>query len=285
MPFEDLLPFLEEEIKDADEETFLLYSNAIPSQNLGFIDPKATSLEITLADRDLTIHQSPTVLGSTRAGGTTGAVLWKVAPLFAEWLSSPTNPLFTSGILAPSSTVLELGCGISPLNALAVAPRIARYVLSDQGYVQKLVEQNLSANRAPVARSRSRAKSVQAQGNVHFRPLDWEQDEVTPGLAAPGSSFDVVLAADCVYNYALAGPFVQTCVDVCALRGGEVDDGGDGAACVCVVAQQLRNDEVFRLWLGAFMDGFRVWRVRGELLGGLGRDGFVVHVGVLRGAT
>ncbi|QLI65455.1 Diaminohydroxyphosphoribosylamino-pyrimidine deaminase [Metarhizium brunneum] len=210
MPFEDLLPFLEEEIKDADEETFLLYSNAIPSQNLGFIDPKATSLEITLADRDLTIHQSPTVLGSTRAGGTTGAVLWKVAPLFAEWLSAPANPLFTSGILAPSSTVLELGCGISPLNALAVAPRIARYVLSDQGYVRKLAERNLSANRAPVGRSRSGAKSVQAGGDVHFRPLDWEQDEVTPGLAAPGSSFDVVLAADCVYNYALAGPFVQT---------------------------------------------------------------------------
>ncbi|KJK80877.1 Calcium-binding protein [Metarhizium anisopliae BRIP 53293] len=224
MPFEDLLPFLEEEIKDADEETFLLYSNAIPSQNLGFIDPKATSLDITLADRDLTIHQSPTVLGSTRAGGTTGAVLWKVAPLFAEWLSSPTNPLFTSGILAPSSTVLELGCGISPLNALAVAPRISRYVLSDQGYVQKLVEQNLSANRAPVGRSRSRAKSVQAQGNVHFRPLDWEQDEVTPGLAAPGSSFDVVLAADCVYNYALAGPFVQACVDSAVFRRDALPD-------------------------------------------------------------
>ncbi|KAK9437000.1 uncharacterized protein VB005_11817 [Metarhizium brunneum] len=224
MPFEDLLPFLEEEIKDADEETFLLYSNAIPSQNLGFIDPKATSLEITLADRDLTIHQSPTVLGSTRAGGTTGAVLWKVAPLFAEWLSAPANPLFTSGILAPSSTVLELGCGISPLNALAVAPRIARYVLSDQGYVQKLAERNLSANRAPVGRSRSRAKSVQAGGDVHFRPLDWERDEVTPGLAAPASSFDVVLAADCVYNYALAGPFVQTCVDSAVFRRDALPD-------------------------------------------------------------
>ncbi|EFY84815.1 hypothetical protein MAC_09137 [Metarhizium acridum CQMa 102] len=230
MPFEDLLPFLEEEIEDADE------------------------------------------------------VLWKVTPLFAEWLSSPTNPLFTSGILTSSSTVLELGCGISPLNAFAMAQRISHYVLSDQDYVQKLVAQNLSANSMPVRKPKSKAKPLQT-GDVLFRPLDWEQDEVTPSLAAPAASFDLVLATDCVFNYALVEPFVQTCVDVCALRRREVDDGGDGAACLCVIAQQLRNDEVFRLWLSAFMDKFNVWRVKGELLGALERDGFVVHVGVLRDTT
>lgn len=54
-------------------ETFFLFSHNIPSSNLGFIDPKATELSLTLAGRDFTIHQSPTVLSSTRAGGTTGA--------------------------------------------------------------------------------------------------------------------------------------------------------------------------------------------------------------------
>lgn len=54
-------------------ESFLLFSQAIPSQNLGFIDPKATSLDITVAGRDLTIQQSPTLLSSNRKEGTTGA--------------------------------------------------------------------------------------------------------------------------------------------------------------------------------------------------------------------
>lgn len=54
-------------------ESFLLFSRDIPSQDLGFVDAKAASLELTVAGHDLTIHQSPTVLSSNRAGGTTGA--------------------------------------------------------------------------------------------------------------------------------------------------------------------------------------------------------------------
>lgn len=54
-------------------ESFLLFSQSIPSRNLGFVDSKASILEITVGDRDLTIHQSPTILSSNRSGGTTGA--------------------------------------------------------------------------------------------------------------------------------------------------------------------------------------------------------------------
>ena len=54
-------------------EIFLLFSQQIPSQNLGFVDPKAKTLEITVAGRDVTIHQSPGMLESKRKEGTTGA--------------------------------------------------------------------------------------------------------------------------------------------------------------------------------------------------------------------
>lgn len=54
-------------------ESFLLFSQDLPSQDLGFVDAKATTLELTVADEDMTIHQSPTLLSSNRAGGTTGA--------------------------------------------------------------------------------------------------------------------------------------------------------------------------------------------------------------------
>jgi hypothetical protein len=93
----ELISRLGEEVEDADEgtsnfsipisyqetlthksashetETFLLFAQDLPSHNLGFVDPKAQSLAITVAGRDFTIYQSPGILASSRAGGTTGA--------------------------------------------------------------------------------------------------------------------------------------------------------------------------------------------------------------------
>ena len=141
-----------------------------------------------------------------------------------------------------------------------MAPLVSSYILSDQAYVRKLLAANLDEN--PV-------------GNLYFRPLDWESDAVTEALAAPGTFFDVVLACDCVYNEALVPPFVDTCADACRLKEAQ----GQGKA-VCVVAQQLRDDGVFREWLSAFMERFTVWRVPEDLAGDM-KDGFVLHVGVL----
>lgn len=118
-----------------------------------------------------------------------------------------------------------------------------------------------------------------------------------------------MIACDCIYNDALIEPLVQACVDTCQLRERERKahrDGDDttttasaqtnsGAGeaeslgnvegkTVCIIAQQLRSDQVFEGWLTAFKESFRVWRVPDEVAGvGLrGGEGFVVHVGVLR---
>ena len=107
MPLEDLLSSLGEDICDPEEECFLLFSREITSQDLGFLDAKATSLEITVSGRDLDIRQSPTLLSSNREGGTTGAVVWKITPLFAQWITSDSNILFRSSVLDETSTVLE----------------------------------------------------------------------------------------------------------------------------------------------------------------------------------
>ena len=116
---------------------------------------------------------------------------------------------------------------------------------------------------------------------------------MTPSLAGPGGgSFDVVVACDCIYNEALVEPFVATCVDVCRLRdGGGGGDGKEGEGgqqpCVCVVAQQLRDPLIFEAWATRFVRSFHAWRVPDELLveGLRSSQGFVVHVGVLKGVV
>ncbi|KPM34880.1 hypothetical protein AK830_g11692 [Neonectria ditissima] len=296
----DFSTHLGSEIEDPEEETFLLYSQPIPSLDLGFVDPRAPAVDVCVAGRDFTIHQSPSVLSSNRAGGTTGAVIWKITPSFASWLASPSNLLFASGSLGDPSeaaaSILELGCGISPLSALGLAPRVARYVLTDQPYVHRLVQRNLDENLpsaispAPGARPRGKrrvaAASARSHAAVRFAALDWEADEVTPSLTGSDRvrSFDAVVACDCVYNYALVAPFVQTCVDACRLRA---KDPTQDRPCVCVIGQQLRNDEVFESWLKTFHASFHVWRVPDAALPEELRPaaGFVVHVGVLRHAV
>ncbi|KAK6202156.1 Ribosomal protein lysine methyltransferase [Pestalotiopsis sp. IQ-011] len=236
---DNFLTLLGPEVDDPDEETFLLFSRDIPSQNLGFVDARATKLELTVAGRDYVIHQSPTVLSSNRAGGTTGAVLWKITPMFAEWFTSPNNPLWKTAILTSNSAVLELGCGISGLTGLALAPSISKYVLSDQSYVSKFVESNLAENASRGSSTGSRRKGKNASAapktDLGFTPLDWELDEVTSDLTGSDSvkSFDVVIACDCIYNDALIQPLVQTCVDVCRLR--ESDTDGQTQPAVCIV--------------------------------------------------
>ncbi|KAF4778980.1 hypothetical protein HER10_EVM0013321 [Colletotrichum scovillei] len=305
MAVKALIATLEDEILDPEEETFFLFSHNIPSSNLGFIDPKATELSLTLAGRDFTIHQSPTVLSSTRAGGTTGAVLWKITPLFATYLSSPSSP-FTQ-LFTPTSTILELGCGISPLTALLLAPRVARYVLTDQPYVSRMIHQNLEANPLPksssssssstsrrsrkaaaatsssTANSATTTTSSSSPGTISFHPLDWELDTPDPSLTgvppSTANSFDVVVCCDCIYNEALVEPLVSTTADLARLRvRAQQEDQDDNPSsssssttarsepCVCIVAQQLRSPDVFEEWIGAFHRDFRTWRVPDALL-------------------
>lgn len=231
-------------------------------------------------------------------------VVWKVTPLFAEWISSPANPFFRHGVLSRDSVVAELGCGVSGLVALALVPRISRYVLTDQPYVARLVEHNVAENSSSKSNSNGNSKRAPAArkgpggggaapgrgggSSIRFVPLDWETDEPTAALLAgvgetAKRSFDAVLACDCIYNEALVGPFVSTCAALCRLRAAEETPS---EPCVCVVAQQLRDPLVFEAWMARFAESFHVWRVPDELLleGLRSGSGFTVHVGVLKEA-
>jgi hypothetical protein len=223
-------------------------------------------------------------------------VVWKITPLFASWIISASNALFKHDILNSSSTVIELGCGISGIIGLSLAPRIQNYVLTDQSYVMKLLNENLRENQRDVSSSNGRKSSSRPkkgsasviapkeESNIIAKSLDWETDEVTASLTEPGSSqdFDAVIACDCIYNESLIGPLVQTCVDVCRLRSSNMADRQKQT--VCIVAQQLRSAEIFEAWLKAFNRAFHVWRVQDEeLIDGLKSDsGFVIHIGILR---
>ena len=301
MPPEDLLLSLGADIDDPEEETFLLFSSQLPSQDLGYVDPKATSLEITVGGRDLNIRQSPTLLSSNRERGSTGAVVWKVTLLFAQWITSESNILFSSSVLGKSSIVLELGSGIAGIIAIILARRIGRYIATDQEYVFKLLKANIEDNcpKSNCSGSTVGRRQVKVVGNsgsacardkIQILALDWELSSVSNlptmmGIKQANVShvIDAIIACDCIYNEALIAPFVRTCADICQLANAD----SAKKATWCIVAQQLRSDLVFGTWLKAFHKLFRVWRMPDDLLiDGLKEgSGFTVHVGILRRRT
>lgn len=191
--------------------------------------------------------------------------------------------------------MLELGCGISTLVGLTLAPSVRSYILTDQEYVMKLLHQNLSQNRQTTRPASSRGrksastrdkpsnKSSASASNIIAHPLDWEKDQISSSFPGAEAGFDAIIACDCIYNEALIDPLVQTCIDTCRLRSVDASENRHNAT-ICVVAQQLRSPEVFEQWLAAFHTAFQVWRVPDEELSdGLKSDsGFVVHIGILR---
>ncbi|KAF2484864.1 hypothetical protein BDY17DRAFT_351727 [Neohortaea acidophila] len=272
---------LGDEVADADEgaETFDLFSHFHSSQDLGMVDGKATEVEVTVAGRDFTIKQSPGLLRSNREAGTTGAAVWRTSVRFAEWLAWSANPLFLGGVLDSSSSVLELGTGISALAPIMIGERVKKVIATDQQYTLKLLQENISSNVR-----KSRQPSGPGSGkNIDVCALDWETDDIPSfvRMHVGEDGFDAVVACDCVFNYALIQPLVDTCIETCRARKSVATQHQPTA---CIIAQQLRQPEVFEQWLNAFIKAFRVWRVPDELIRGCGQEpaGFVIHIGILQ---
>lgn len=219
--------------------------------------------------------------------------------MFAEWVSSTDNTLFKNRILHSRSLVVELGCGVAGLVGLALIQKVARYILTDQEYVLRLVKRNISENSVIQQQtsshsqrkgSSSKGKSPPTQTRMpEVMLLDWEESsfENFPRLLAGGHldhetdpTPDVVVACDCVYNEALIDPFVRTCAALCRFRAALPGS----SPTFCIIAQQLRSMEVVDTWLKAMTKSFRIWRIpQASLSPELNEvSGFVVHIALLR---
>lgn len=217
---------------------------------------------------------SPTQLPNTYT------VVWAVTPRFAEWIASPTNILFTSGLLSSTSTCIELGSGISGIVALTLGPKVASFTATDQDYAMKLLRQNISSNLDAVfpapkkgGKSKKSPPSNPNTDRVTAEILDWESDSVSH--LGP---YNLIIACDCIYNEALIEPLNTTCAALCK-RNSDPEN-----STLCVVAQQLRSPDVFEAWIKSFHRLFHMWQVPDRLLTKdlAENSGFVVHVGVVR---
>ena len=271
-------------------EVFDLFTHSNSFQDLGMVDAQAEELEISVCGRDFTIRQSPGVLQSRRAGGTTAAAVWRICVHFCEWLAWSTNSLFLQGVLDHGSVIIELGSGISGLVPSVLSPRCSRVFATDQPYALKLLQENIDANRPMLKKGTKLSASRSTANNIETLSLDWEEDDISGFIRSQSleNGVDAIIVCDGVFNYALIQPLVQTCTEICQARlRDEKPDDRRTRPTLCIIAQQLRQPDVFESWLRVFMAAFRVWRLPDNLLTPAlyATNGYVIHVGVLREAA
>ncbi|KAF2864406.1 hypothetical protein K470DRAFT_208434 [Piedraia hortae CBS 480.64] len=241
-------------VDDVDEETFSLFFRASALTGLGMVNPRAQELDITIGNKDYMVMQSPGALLSKGSKGTTGAVLWRTSLAFAQSISDPRCELRgEANVFNSQTTVLELGSGTSGLLARVLAPFVKTVIATDQFHTLKQLRAN-----------------VEGYDSIKVMPLDWEETDIGLQLRSHGlgQGIDVVIACDCIYNEALIAPFVQTCTDICRLR-----------PAICIIAQHLRQEDIFAAWLLRFSRFFHTWRMPE---GFLGHGDLVVHIGTLK---
>lgn len=264
-------------------ETYQVFSQDLPQSNLGMIDDKSSSIEVEIAGQLYEIRQSPGLLTSSNSEGTTGAALWKISPIIAEWLADSTGALWSTQILHAGANVVELGCGVTGLIGLVLAKSVGLYVSTDQRSVLKLLQENVDANAPALPRSKTRTskKTPHNRGserNIKILELNWETDhvDVLDQVLDTQEPIDLVIVCDCVFNDFLLDPLTDMCESIASRT--------QGAPPVFLFAQQLRSDQVFSAFLELLNRKFRIWRLTDSVLPSALQEGsgYVVHLAILR---
>ncbi|KAK9325512.1 hypothetical protein V1517DRAFT_314354 [Lipomyces orientalis] len=101
------------------------------------------------------INQSLELLNSQHEKSTTGAVLWKISPLLAEWVLTPGtvfhNLFFGHRECGIGPDIIEIGAGISGILTCAFSiPLFAgdngSYIATDQSHILPVLKKNIESN-------------------------------------------------------------------------------------------------------------------------------------------
>ncbi|CAD7698794.1 unnamed protein product [Ostreobium quekettii] len=126
----------------------------------------------------------------------TGLMRWEGSAALARFIASSKSLLL-------NKSVLELGCGTSPLPSLAAlaAQPTKVYVTDGSPNVVNMAERNIIGNCGIVDTSRAQ-----------FRVIEWGNNEQIEDIVQEvPSGFDVVLGADVLYSKLAVPLFFSTC--------------------------------------------------------------------------
>lgn len=144
------------------------------------MDPEDTAIIVDICDQQLVLHQS-------RKSFNCGSTLWSAGLVLARYLEQERS-MFDKGKL--TLRVLELGAGLG----------LAGIVCALHGGCQEVVLTDL-ASVLPYLQ-----KNARFIPGVRVQEFPWGEPPEEYDLSAP---YDLVLAADCIYDVAQVAPFLH----------------------------------------------------------------------------
>ncbi|XP_073046572.1 uncharacterized protein [Primulina eburnea] len=217
----------------AAEEIMLLWGIQQPlfSKHNAFVKQSSLQLRIDACGRSLSIHQSPSSLGTP---GVTGAVMWDSGIVLGKFLEHSVE---SKTIILQDKKVIELGSGCGFVGCIA-ALLGARVVLTDLPDRLKLLKNNVETNLYGDVR-----------GTAKVEELTWG-DNLDSDLTHPCP--DYVLGSDVVYGEEAVLDLMETLVELC------------GRQTTIILAGELRNDAILEYFLEAATKDFIVGRIDQE---------------------
>lgn len=223
----------------------------------------------------LAVTQNMSLFTSNRVASTTGAMLWRVSVLFAEWVlgvaqgrvvdryvgengdqssDSDCTKIFTYPL--SEWDVVELGCGSAGLLCSALGAATHSYLATDHlPALIKSCERNVRSNVPHKYLDGPSAVDDEGPQKIRFMEYDWE--DPARGLDAVRLAIDsgddddkkdrplVVIACDTIYNDHLIPHFLEAAKRVCGLRPAN--------SCL-VVAQQVRDSDIMEEFMEQLVD-------------------------------
>lgn len=163
-----------------------------------------TQLERFKPDVDLTI--TPDIVVHATQNIDSGSCIWDASLVLASYFANPKR--FSSDFWR-GKRVLELGAGCG-VTGIVMAHLGANVVLTELADELKLLQKNVDQNPI-IATSDNSTENGKHVGSVTTKEYFWGSDP--SHLEGP---FDIVIAADCVYELQLFDMLAKACSDVCS---------------------------------------------------------------------
>ncbi|KAK2994491.1 hypothetical protein RJ640_026729 [Escallonia rubra] len=237
---------------DPSEEMMLLWCLQQPtlSKNNALVRQSSNQLHLDACGRSLSIHQSPSSLGTP---GVTGAVMWDSGVVLGKFLEYAVE---VGMIGLQGKKVVELGSGCGLVGCIA-ALLGAQIILTDMPDRLRLLKKNIEANLYGDLR-----------GSAIVNELVWG-DDPDPELCNPLP--DYVLGSDVIYSEGAVMDLLTTLVQLCGthttiILAGELRNGMSFYFSSSMYIQRSKDcvrvaDAILEYFLEAAMKEFSVGRI------------------------
>ncbi|KAK3287064.1 hypothetical protein CYMTET_5410 [Cymbomonas tetramitiformis] len=185
--------------------------HVVAPQDVNLLLRHDTQKNFEISGRSLVLEQ--------RHRESVGAVVWEAALVLARYLEYCSTSVYPHTYLEPISCkgkrILELGAGTGLAGMSASILGAKEVVLTDREEILSITALNVMQNSSHASETVLEKASEEAErrlvDSVTVKPLLWGQDDES-SLGAP---FDLVLAADLLYNNDSHLPLAQTMVNLC----------------------------------------------------------------------